>query len=149
MPLYAAGNRTEPPMSVPSASGPYPATIPAPAPELEPAEFRATFQGLRVIPCRLETPDASMPKSGIVVLPSSTQPASRTRAVGGASVSLGVMSPAAVPTGAGKPLTAILSLIVIGTPSIGLSGLRRRHRRSDAAAAASAPSASVMYMALI
>ena len=91
-------------MSVPSASGPYPATMPAPAPELEPAGLRARFHGLRVMPCRLETPEASMPKSGIVVLPSSTQPASRRRAAGGASAALGVMSPAAVPTGVGMPL---------------------------------------------
>src|SRR5215831_18622273 len=107
------------------------------APELEPPEFRARFQGLRVVPCRLESPDDSMPKSGIVVLPNKTQPASRTRAVGGASEALGVMSPAAVPKGAGMPFTAMLSLIVIGTPSSRLSGLRRRHRSCEAAAIAS------------
>src|SRR6516162_11157520 len=90
-----------------------------------------------------------MPKSGIVVLPNKTQPASRTRAVGGASEALGVMSPAAVPKGAGMPFTAILSLIVIGTPSSGLSGLRRRHRSCEAAAIASAPAASMTYIALI
>jgi hypothetical protein len=44
-----------------------------------------------------------MPKSGIVVLPSRTQPASRTRADGGASEAAGVISPAAVPTGAIEP----------------------------------------------
>ena len=90
-----------------------------------------------------------MPKSGIVVLPNNTHPASRTRAVGGASESLGVMSPAAVPTGVGKPLMGMLSLIVIGTPSIALSGLRLRHLSCDAAAISSAPAASMTNMALI
>src|SRR5215204_1512486 len=107
--------------------------MPAPAPELEPAELRARFHGLRVMPCRLERPEASMPKSGIVVLPRRTQPASRSRAVGGASAALGVMSPEAVPTGVGRPLTAMLSLIVIGTPSSALSGAPARQRASDAA----------------
>ena len=78
-----------------------------------------------------------------------TQPASRTRADGGASAMLGIMSPAAVPTGVGKPLTATLSLMVIGTPSSALSGVPACHRASDARACASAPSASTMYMALI
>src|SRR5579871_5658531 len=78
-----------------------------------------------------------------------TQPASRTRADGGASAGLGVMSPTAVPTGVAKPLTAMLSLIVIGTPSSGLRGAPARHRASDACACASAPSASTVYMALI
>ena len=90
-----------------------------------------------------------MPKSGIVVLPNNTQPASRTRAAGGASEALGAMSPAAVPKGVGMPLVAMLSLIVIGTPSIALSGLRRRQRSCEAAAIASAPAASMTYIALI
>jgi hypothetical protein len=37
--------------------------------ELEPAGLRARFHGLRVVPCRIDMPDASMPKSGMVVLP--------------------------------------------------------------------------------
>jgi hypothetical protein len=59
------------------------------------------------------------------------------------------MSPAAVPTGVGIPSTAMLSLIVMGTPSSALSGLRRRQRFSEAAAIASAPAAATMYMALM
>ena len=107
------------------------------------------FQGLRVVPCKLDMPDDSMPKSGIVVLPMSTQPASRTRAAGGASTALGVMSPLAVPTGVGTPFTAMLSLIVIGTPSSALSGEPWRQRVSDAAAWANASSAAMTYIALI
>ena len=90
-----------------------------------------------------------MPKSGMVVLPRSTHPASRTRAEGGASEAAGVMSAAAVPTGAEIPLTAMLSLMVIGTPSSKLSGFPARHLASDDDASASAPAASTTYMALI
>ena len=64
-----------------------------------------------------------MPRSGMVVLPRMTQPASRTRAVGGESSSDNrSRSAAAVPTGAGMPRTATLSLMVIGTPSKGERG---------------------------
>jgi hypothetical protein len=59
------------------------------------------------------------------------------------------MSPAEVPSGAAMPFTAMLSLMVIGTPSIALSGLRWRHRSCEAAAIASAPAASMTHMALI
>jgi hypothetical protein len=56
------------------------------------------------MPCRLETPEESMPKSGMVVLPRITQPASRTRAAGGASALCdGASSFARVPIGAGSP----------------------------------------------
>src|SRR6266567_3813831 len=86
----------------------------------------------------------------MLVLPSSTHPASRTRAAGGESAAAGVMlSPAAVPSGVGTPLDAMLSLIVIGTPSIGLSGAPSRQRRSELVACANAPTASVTYIALI
>jgi hypothetical protein len=47
------------------------------------------------------------------------------------------------------PFTAMLSLMVIGTPSSALSGALARQRASDAAAIASAPSASTTYIALI
>src|SRR6266849_5901569 len=85
----------------------------------------------------------------MLVLPMMTQPASRTRADGGASAAAGVMSPAAVPTGVANPFTGILSLMVIGTPSSALDGVPARHRASDAAAWASAPASSTTYMALI
>ena len=66
--------------------------------------LRAVFQGLRVMPWMLDRPDESMPKSGIVVLPRITQPASRTRAAGGASAGWGAASSFAfVPMGAGSP----------------------------------------------
>src|SRR5215472_13207727 len=85
----------------------------------------------------------------MVVLPSTTQPASLTRAAGGASAVAGVKSPAAVPIGVGAPAVAILSLMVIGTPSSGLRAAPLRQRASDAAACIRAPSALLMYIALI
>jgi hypothetical protein len=67
--------------------------------------LRAVFQGLRVMPWMLESPEDSMPKSGMVVLPRITQPPSRTRAAGGASAACGGASSfALVPIGAGSPL---------------------------------------------
>src|SRR5258708_5564070 len=105
MPQCVAGKRTEPPMSVPTCSGAYPVAAAAPAPELEPEVLRVVFHGLRVMPCMLDSPEDSMPKSGIVVLARITQPASRSRAAGGASAGCGAASSfALVPIGAGSPL---------------------------------------------
>jgi hypothetical protein len=56
------------------------------------------------MPCRLDSPDDSIPKSGMAVLPSNTQPASRMRAGAGASAACGgAWSLARVPIGAGSP----------------------------------------------
>src|SRR5271169_2919809 len=105
MPQCAAGRRTEPPISVPKCSGAYPAAAAAPAPELDPEVFLSSRQGLRVMPWMLERPEDSMPKSGIVLLPRITHPASRSRAAGGESADCGgASSLARVPIGAGSPL---------------------------------------------
>ena len=61
MPQCVAGRRTEPPMSVPIWSGPYPAAAAAPAPELEPEVLRSSRHGLRVTPWMLDRPEDSMP----------------------------------------------------------------------------------------
>ena len=53
------------------------------------------------------------------------------RAAGGASAGAGVSSVAAVPSGTGTPLVAILSLMVIGTPSSAPCGSPCRQRASD------------------
>ena len=50
MPHQAAGMRTEPPMSVPSASGTQPAATAAPEPPEEPPGVPLGFHGLRVTP---------------------------------------------------------------------------------------------------
>ena len=85
----------------------------------------------------LDSPEDSMPKSGMVVLPRITQPASRSLAEGGASAGCGVASSfALVPIGAGSPLVKMFSLIVTGTPSSGESGCFARQRASEARAEA-------------
>ena len=63
-----------------------------------------------------------MPQSGITVEPSTTAPASRTRAVTGASWSGTTESTPALPAGIGTPRRARFSLRVTGTPSSGPSG---------------------------
>jgi hypothetical protein len=71
-----------------------------------------------------------------------TQPASRSRAVGGASSAAGTSSVAAVPSGMGTPREAMFSLIVTGTPSSADSGCPARQRAWLARAAARAASGS-------
>src|SRR4051794_13534186 len=133
-PSHVPGSRMEPPMSVPTCSGPYPPAAAAPAPELEPPVVQAGFQGLRVMPCRLETPDDSIPQSGMTVDPRTTPPDSRSRAVTGASMSGTTGTTPAVPQGIGTPLRAMFSLRVTGTPSTGPRGTLAAQRCSLACA---------------
>ena len=121
----------------------------AAAPELEPPGFQSGFQGLRVVPWRVETPEVSIPKSGIVVLATSTAPASLSRAAAGASRGAGARVVAADPSGLGTPAVAMFSLIVTGTPSSGLSGSPARQRASAATAWRSASASSRCHRALI
>ena len=60
------------------------ATAAAPPPEEPPGVF-AGFQGLRVMPVSGLSVTPFQPNSGVVVLPSSTAPCSRSRATAGAS----------------------------------------------------------------
>src|ERR1700753_3287078 len=115
-------------MSVPVLIGAEPPPVAAAAPPLGPPGFHSGFQGLRVVPCRVETPEVSMPKSGIVVLPTSTAPASLSRAATGASRGDGEGVVAADPSGDGTLAVVMFSLIVTGTPSSGLSGSPALHR---------------------
>ncbi len=91
----------------------------AAAPEDEPPGPVAVFQGLRVMPVSGESPTPFQPYSGMVVLPRKTVPASRSRAVAGASSGNGSSEASEVPRRIGQPATAMLSLIVTGTPSSG------------------------------
>src|SRR6202008_2355722 len=91
MPQNAAGMRTEPPMSDPTASAPKPAATAAPAPELDPPLLHCPFHGLRVTPYAELRPEAIPPKSGMVVFPRISAPCSRRRALAGEARS-GVVS---------------------------------------------------------
>ena len=84
-----------------------------------------------------------MPKSGIVVFPTMTAPASFNRAAGGESkVESGTSALAAHPCRHGVPTACTLSLMVTGSPSNGPSGAPAAQRRVAPSAADAAPSAS-------
>src|SRR5439155_225245 len=78
-PQNEAGIRTEPPASVPSATGPRPLATATAAPPLEPPGESSRFHGLRVIPKRGLSVTALWPNSDVVVFPRMTAPAARSR----------------------------------------------------------------------
>ncbi len=82
MPQFAAGMRSEPIPSLPSAIGTIPAATAAALPPEEPPAVREVSQGLRAVP---RTP-SEVPKtqsSGTLVRPTTTAPAARSRATVG------------------------------------------------------------------
>src|SRR6202161_702848 len=85
----------------------------------------------------------------MVVLEKITAPASRNRAAGGASAAAGVNGLVAAPSGTGTPLVAMLSLIVVGTPSSTPMHWPCCQRSVDALAVKRAPSGSKAYSALM
>ena len=150
LPQNAAGMRTEPAPSVPTLSGPSPAATAAAVPPDEPPGVFVGSHGLRVSPVRSELVSPLQPNSGVVVLPSRIAPASRSRAVAGASTSHGWSgSTVWLPRRVGQPFVRMRSLIVVGTPSSGPTGSPRCQRISLAAAAAIASSAARWANALI
>src|SRR5256886_11150807 len=132
-PVNAQGMRIEPPPSVPTASGPIPEATAAAAPPEEPPGVFAGFQGLRVMPVSGLSVTPFQPNSGVVVLPSSTAPCSRRRAVAGASSFHGPLASTVFePRSVGQPLVRMMSLIVNGTPSSNPFGCPAIHLASDA-----------------
>ncbi len=110
--------RTLPAPSVPTETGPMPAATAAALPPDEPPGVLLGFQGLRVMPVSGELVSPLQPNSGVAVLPSNTAPASRRRAVAGASISHGCCgSTVRLPRSVGMPRVRIRSLIDAGTPS--------------------------------
>ena len=143
MPQNAAGMRTLPAPSVPTEMGPMPAATALAVPPDEPPEVLLGFQGFRVIPVSGELVSPLQPNSGVVVLPISTAPASRSRAAAGASTSHGCCgSTVRLPRKVGIPRVRIRSLIEAGTPSSAPQGSPRSQRSSLSLAAASASSAA-------
>src|SRR5207249_3924101 len=78
-PQHEAGIRTEPPPSLPSASGPSPAATCAAAPPLEPPVVCWSFQGFRAGGQRPPSVVGRPPYSGVAVLPSRIPPARWSR----------------------------------------------------------------------
>src|SRR5208282_5500649 len=92
------------------------------APPLDPPGVILGFHGLRVMPVKGLSVTPFQPNSGVVVLPSSTAPASRRRATAGASSSHGWSGERALePRKVGQPLVKSRSLMLAGTPSTALS----------------------------
>ena len=150
LPQNAAGMRTDPAPSVPTPIGPHPAATAAAVPPDEPPDVFVGSHGLRVIPVSAELVSPLQPNSGVVVLPMSTAPASRRRAVAGVSTSHGWSgSTVRLPRRVGQPLVRMRSLIDAGTPSSGPIGSPRSHRASLAAAESSASSAAMRQKQLI
>ena len=104
VPVKAAGIRTEPPPSVPTDQGPMPIPTAVALPPLDPPEVRSAPHGLPVEPWRRESVTPFHANSGVVVLPRSTAPVSRSRATQGASSSHGrFASMSRVPRSVGQP----------------------------------------------
>ena len=82
-----AGLRSDPPRSLPSAIGTIPVARAAAAPPDEPPALRDGSCGLRVGPKTGLNVCEPAPNSGVLVLPTSTVPAARSRATNGSSTS--------------------------------------------------------------
>ena len=90
------------------------------------------FHGLRVIPVSGPSVTPFQPNSGVVVLPSSTAPCSRSRATTGASSFHGPLgSMVFEPRSVGQPRVSSRSLMETGTPSSRPCGAPLAQRFSD------------------
>ena len=78
-PQQAAGMRIEPPPSLPWATGTIPAATAAAEPPEEPPGVRVRSQGFRVAPVCRGSVVGRIPNSGMLVMPTTTKPASRRR----------------------------------------------------------------------
>src|SRR4051795_710256 len=128
MPLIAAGQVTEPSVSVPIASRTSPPATAAPLPLDDPHGLRSSAHGLRVCPPTALQPEIErleriLAHSLRLVLPRITAPAERSRATSGASRLVTLLASARLPAVVGSgPATSILSLISTGWPAITPSG---------------------------
>src|SRR5690606_34295699 len=141
---------TEPPPSVPIDQAPRPSRTAAADPPLDPPAVSAGSHGLPVAPHAGESVTPFQPNSGVVVLPSSTAPASRSRATAGASSGHGPAAPISeLPRRVGHPAVRKMSLIEVGMPSAGPSGAPATHRRAGCWAAARGPCGPARAQGLI
>ncbi len=136
-PQQAAGIRSEPPPSLPCASGTMPAATAAADPPDEPPGVRSRSHGLRAGPQRRGSVTGRIPHSGSVVVPTMTKPASRSRRTTLWSCGATKSAMRSAQRVRRRPSTGRLFLIAIGTPANG-----RSSPGSIAAATARAPSRS-------
>ena len=137
MPHHAAGSRTEPPVSVPMATGARPAATATPEPLDEPPGVRwtARSQGFRGLPMCVFVPQLPIANSTVCVLPRTIMPAAMSRsarvAVTGDTRSAHTLEPPVVT----RPSRSTRSLSAMGTPWSGPTRCPERIARSAASAA--------------
>ena len=143
MPHQAAGSRTEPPVSVPMATGARPAATATPEPLDEPPGVRCTARshGFLGVPRCVLVPQLPMANSTVCVLPRTIMPAAMSR-----SASVAVTGDTRVahtfdPPVVTRPSRSTRSLSAMGTPWSGPTRWPARIARS-APSAASRASAS-------
>ncbi len=129
----AAGWRTEPPVSDPSATGAMRAATAAAEPPLEPPGMRSNAQGLRVGPKAEFSVDDPIANSSQLVLPIGMAPAATRRSMTVASYGGSYRSRIFEPAVVRVRRVQMLSLIATGTPSRGSCGQRVRSLSSSAA----------------
>ncbi|CFM01285.1 Uncharacterised protein [Bordetella pertussis] len=123
MPLSAAGIRTDPPVSEPSAAGARPAATATPEPLDEPPGIRGwdKSQGLRGVPITGLVPHPPKANSTMCVLPRTTMPAASKRRTAVPVTLLRRSRQAAEPAVVTCPSISHRSLMAIGRPSSGPS----------------------------
>jgi hypothetical protein len=123
-PQAAAGMRTLPPWSTPSASSTSPAATAALEPEEEPPAERLGSIGFRAAPKTLVSPKPDAEKSSRLSFPAIVPPAARMRSTTTASCT-GVYESVRDPFVSGTPATAMLSLMPTRRPASGPSSAPR------------------------
>ena len=121
-PQNAGGLRSEPPRSLPSASAAMPHATATAAPPLEPPHERPVSHGLRVVPNTGLNVCEPAPNSGVLLLPSITEPAARMRATIRSSTSGTKSANAGEPNVVRTPAVSTRSLCTTGRPCSGPTG---------------------------
>src|SRR4029079_3857497 len=116
-PQKAAGCRTDPPVSEPSAIGVIPAATAAAEPPDDPPATQRTSRGLRVGPNALFSVDEPIANSSMLVLATTSAPLARSLVI--AVASNGLEYPARIFDAhvVGNPRVAMLSFTATGTPA--------------------------------
>ena len=145
---HAAGLRSDPPVSLPSAIGTMPQARATAAPPLLPPQLLPTSYGLRVAPKTGLKVCEPAPNSGVLVVPSVTAPAARMRVTMDASF-VGTWSRKnGEPRVVRIPAVSTRSLCATGRPCSAPTGRPRAIASSAFAASAMARSATRVTMAL-
>src|SRR6478736_4026063 len=116
--VHAAGMRTLPAPSEPMAAATRPAATAAALPPDEPPGVWLHAHGFRVCPKPGPLVNGHWPNSHVLVFPTITAPAARSRRTTSASAAAAATYPL-VPKCVGTPATSTSSLTAIGTPSSG------------------------------